>query len=174
MKNILIIGPPASGKLTIARAVAKSKGYFLFDNHRSIDAVSIINRDQSVAPTDLCLAIRKCVFELVAVQKIPTVFTLVYAHPIDEDEMDEFTSLLTTTEPPLIVQLHCSVEDAIVRCRATSREGTSKLATPDGIRQLFTKYDLISDYRPASNDVLHINTSTTAAEDAVQMILGKI
>lgn len=174
MRNIIIIGPPASGKLTIARAVTESRGYFLFDNHRSIDAVSIINKNQVVAPTGLVLAIRKCVFEIVAAQGIPTVFTLVYAHPIDEEEMNQFSSLLATTERPLIVQLHCSVEDATLRCQDISREGTSKLTTSDGVKNLFTEYDLNSDYRPASDDVLHINTSITTTADSLGMILERI
>lgn len=174
MRNVIIIGPPASGKFTIAKVLADAKGYFLFDNHRSIDAVSTITKDQGVAPAGLCLAIRRCVFEAVAAQKIPTVFTLVYAHPIDEEEMNAFSSLLTTTESPLIVQLHCPVEIAITRCRMPSREGTSKLTAPDGIRRLFTDYDLNSDYRPASYDVLHIDASTTTAEESVQMIMGRI
>jgi adenylate kinase family enzyme len=42
MKNIIIIGPPASGKFTIAKALVKTKGYFLFDNHKSIDAVELL------------------------------------------------------------------------------------------------------------------------------------
>lgn len=174
MRNIIIIGPPASGKLTIASALAESKGYFLFDNHRSIDAVSIITKNQGIAPTGLCRAIRKCVFEIVVAQNIPTVFTLVYAHPIDEDEMNQFSSLLKTTRWPLIVQLHCSLEDATLRCRDISREDTSKLTTSDGVKNLFAKYDLNSDYRPASGDMLHINTSIKTVAESLKMIFEKI
>lgn len=174
MRNIIIIGPPASGKLTIARALAEAKGYFLFDNHRSIDAVSIINKNQSIAPTGLCRAIRKCVFEIVVAQNIPTVFTLVYAHPVDENEMNQFSSLLKTSKWPLIVQLHCSVEDATLRCLDISREGTSKITTVAGVKNLFTEYDLNSDYRPSSDNVLHINTSITALAESLKMIFARI
>jgi shikimate kinase len=43
MCNILIFGPPASGKLSIASAIAKIGNYVVVDNHRTIDAANLIN-----------------------------------------------------------------------------------------------------------------------------------
>ena len=42
MKLIIIYGPPASGKLTVAKALSKKTGYKLFHNHIVNDALSEI------------------------------------------------------------------------------------------------------------------------------------
>jgi len=174
MRNIIIIGPPASGKLTIAKALARTKGYFLFDNHRSIDAVETVVAGQEIKPKGLCHAIRKCVFDAAAASNTPLVFTMVYAHPVDDEVMREYTELLTTDVPPLIVQLHCTREDSHRRCQDASRSGTSKIREPDRIDGLYAKFDMESDYGSPTQNVLHVNTSTTSVEDVMKTIMGRI
>jgi len=174
MRNLIIIGPPASGKLTIAKAVAKAKGYFLFDNHKSIDAVDILTADQEATPDALRQAIRKSVLEAAAAAGTPTIFTMVYGHPIDDDAMKEYTDLLTYAQTPVVVQLHCTQEDSVKRCQDVSRAGTSKITRPEHIEELYARFDLGSDYRPGSGDVVHINTSTTPSEDSVQRIMERL
>ena len=174
MRNVIIIGPPASGKLTIARRLAKANGYFLFDNHKSIDAVELLTADQVTTPKALRHAIRKGVFHAASGSNTATIFTMVYGHPMDDEIMKEYTDLLTNDTPPLIVHLHCTKEDSIKRCQDASRAGTSKITEPDCIEGLYAKFDIESDYRPASADVLHINTSTCSVEDSVRAIQERI
>jgi RNase adaptor protein for sRNA GlmZ degradation len=40
MKLVIFYGPPASGKLTTARALAKELRFFLLDNHKILDIIS--------------------------------------------------------------------------------------------------------------------------------------
>ena len=42
MKLVFIYGPPAAGKLTIARKVAEKAGLALFHNHLIVDAVGAV------------------------------------------------------------------------------------------------------------------------------------
>lgn len=42
MKLIFLYGPPAAGKLTIARALAVITGFAVFHNHLVVDAVESI------------------------------------------------------------------------------------------------------------------------------------
>jgi len=42
MNLILVYGPPAAGKLTVATEVSKLKKYVLFDNHKATDYISEI------------------------------------------------------------------------------------------------------------------------------------
>lgn len=174
MRNVIIIGPPASGKLTIAKALAKAHGYFLFDNHRSIDAVASLTADQQATPKGLCHAIRLAVFRAAAASGTPMVFTMVYGHPLDDEVMREYTETLTTDAPPLIVQLHCAREDARRRCRDESRYGTSKIREPDRIDGLYAKFDLESDYISPTQEVLHLNTSELSAEESVNAIMERV
>ena len=171
---LIIIGPPAAGKLTIAKALAKAHGYFLFDNHRSIDAVETIVAGQEIKPKDLCHAIRKCVFEAATASNTPLVFTMVYGHPLDDEVMREYTQMLTTDVPPLIVQLHCTREDSRTRCQDSSRSGTSKIREPDRIDGLYAKFDMESDYQSPTQEVLHVNTSALSVEEVLQTILKRI
>lgn len=136
MRNIIIIGPPASGKLTIANTLANAKGYFLFDNHRSIDATTILRTNQSVPFKGLCNVIRKSVMQAAVRSNTPIIFTMVYGHPIDDEIMDEYIDVMTTSEPPLVVQLHCSRQDAMNRCQNTSRVDTTKITDPRQLEDL--------------------------------------
>jgi len=126
MKNVIIIGPPASGKLTIAKRLAEERGYFLFDNHRSIDAAEVLSKDQSVTPKGLVGLIRNSVFQEMKKSETPLIFTMVYGYPVDDPYMEEYIQLLTGQEKPLVVQFHCSREDSKKRCQERSREGTSR------------------------------------------------
>ena len=42
MKLVFIYGPPAAGKLTIARKVAEKAGLALYHNHMIVDAVGAV------------------------------------------------------------------------------------------------------------------------------------
>lgn len=174
MRNIIIIGPPASGKLSIAKALTKEKGYFLFDNHRSIDAAGIINANQDVKPAGLCDQIRKCVLQAAASSNTPTIFTMVYGYPIDDEIMREYTEILTTDAPPVIVQLHCTREDSRKRSQDESRSGTTKLRDAAGIDRVYAKYDVETDYVSSIAEVLHLNTSELSVHESVKVIMEKI
>ncbi|MDD5706343.1 MAG: AAA family ATPase [Kiritimatiellae bacterium] len=173
MRSVIIIGPPASGKLTIAKALAKANGYFLFDNHRSIDALGTLTADQQVTPKGLCHAIRVAVLRAAAASGTPIVFTMVYGHRVDEEVMQEYTRILTTDAPPLIVQLHCAREDSRRRCGDESRCGTSKIREPDRIDGLYAKFDLESDYVSPTQEVVHLNTSKLSVEESVRSIMER-
>jgi cytidylate kinase len=174
MRNVIIIGPPASGKLTIAKALAKANGYFLFDNHRSIDAVEILTADQQATPKGLCHAIRMTVLQAAAAARTPTIFTMVYGHPIDDEVMRTYTEILTTDAPPLIVQLRCTRDDSRRRCGDGSRSGTSKIREPDRIDGLYAEFDLESDYVSPTQEVLHLNTSELSVEESVKAITERV
>lgn len=174
MRNIIIIGPPASGKLTIAKVLSKVNGYFLFDNHRSIDVVETLTADQQATPKGLCHAIRLAVFRAAAASGTPIVFTMVYGHPVDDEVMRDYTEILTNDVPPLIVQLHCAREDSRRRCQDESRSGTSKIRDPDRIDGLYTKFDLESDYISPTQEVLHLNTSELSAAESVNAIMERV
>ena len=49
MKIIIIYGPPATGKLTIAKEIAKKTGYKILDNHYVSDFLNSIVLDKSPA-----------------------------------------------------------------------------------------------------------------------------
>lgn len=170
MRSLVLIGPPASGKLAIARALASGLGLFLYDNHRSIDAGAVIRKDQVRCPDGLVGLLRRAVIEAAAIQGVPLVFTLVYDHRQDREELDDYLALLARREPPLLVQLHCRPEVAMARAGDPSREGTSKLRSAGGIARLYTEHDLDSPARPAGPDVMHIDSGTTPLAESIRRV----
>ena len=174
MRNIIIIGPPASGKLTIATAVANAKGYFLFDNHRSIDATTFLRANQSVQFKGLRDVIRKSVMQAAARTDIPIIFTMKYGHPIDDRILGEHIDAMTTREPPFVVQLHCSRQDAMKRCQDSSRVNTSKVKDPRQLEELHKKYDMETSYTQSDVEVLHIDTSNVTVDEAVERIIENL
>jgi len=52
MKLVFIYGPPASGKLTVARELATLTGYRLFHNHLIVDAVAAVSLLRAIALLD--------------------------------------------------------------------------------------------------------------------------
>ena len=49
MKVVLLYGPPATGKLTLAKEISKKTGYKIFDNHHTMDFLNSIILDKTKA-----------------------------------------------------------------------------------------------------------------------------
>jgi len=49
MRIIILYGPPATGKLTLAKSITKRTGYKLFDNHHTMDFLNGIVLDKTRA-----------------------------------------------------------------------------------------------------------------------------
>jgi len=87
MKLLLIYGPPAVGKLTVAKHVAAQSNYQLFDNHISIDFVENVFKRGHPSFSKTVEAVRTLMFEEAAKADVDLLFTLVYAHPVDDSYM---------------------------------------------------------------------------------------
>lgn len=79
MKLIIIYGPPAVGKLTVDRELAKVTGYKLFHNHLTVDLAYSLFPSGTKAYSDFVEKIRLEAFEAAAKNKIKgIIFTSVY------------------------------------------------------------------------------------------------
>lgn len=79
MKLIIIYGPPAVGKLTVARKLEKITGYKLFHNHLSVDLAYSLFLSGTKAYSDFVEKIRLEAIEAAAKNKIKgMIFTFVY------------------------------------------------------------------------------------------------
>ncbi len=85
MRLVFLYGPPAVGKLTVAKALARLTGYKVFHNHLTIDLVESIF-DWGTRPFwALVDKYRLELVETAARENIPgLVFTFVYAKPNDD------------------------------------------------------------------------------------------
>jgi len=170
MKLILIYGPPAAGKLTVATALSASTGFKLFHNHLTVDCVSAVF-DFGTAPFfKLVDKIRMDVVEEAARMKIGgLIFTFVYANPEDNRFIDDITATVERHGGEVcLVQLYCeegSLEERIV---SESRKKFGKVGTVEGLKELVRRYDLFSQV--PGRESLTINTTSLPVEEAVSRI----
>ena len=84
MKLIFIYGPPAIGKLTVAKELVKLTNYKLFHNHMTLDTVAPILEFDTDAFWGLVERLRLLILEEAAKQKVKgTIFTYCYDYPED-------------------------------------------------------------------------------------------
>ncbi|MEL7533352.1 MAG: AAA family ATPase [Bacteroidota bacterium] len=125
MKLIFVVGPPASGKMTVGAALAERCGLKLFHNHMSIELVRHFFDFGDAGFSDLDQKIRWSIFEAVAGSDLPgLIFTLVWA--FDEVEDHEYVAEITEIfakkgAEVYYVELVCSLEQRLFRNKQPSR-----------------------------------------------------
>jgi adenylate kinase family enzyme len=88
MKLVIIVGPPAVGKMTVGQELAKLTDLRLFHNHMSIELVHHFFDFGTPSFSKLVDAIRFGIFEEVAKSELEgLIFTLVWAFDYKEDEI---------------------------------------------------------------------------------------
>ena len=86
MANLIIIsGPQAVGKMTVAEHLKNKKGYSLMVNHDSIEPAIKIFEKSSEAQKEFKLLFRKCAFETAIKHNVDMIFTLVVAYDLPEE-----------------------------------------------------------------------------------------
>ncbi|HVE92019.1 MAG TPA: AAA family ATPase [Actinomycetota bacterium] len=91
---LLIVGPPAVGKMSVGREIALRTGYRLFHNHMSIEPVLQFFDYGHPSFGRLVEGFRRSVFEEVAQSDLPgLIFTFVWAFnlPSEADALEERT-----------------------------------------------------------------------------------
>lgn len=96
MRNlIIVIGPPAVGKMTVGQALSDQTGYPLLHNHVSIEVALRFFEFGTDGFNRISSTIRKTIFDTIADSELPgLIFTIVWA--FDEDKERESIERLTT------------------------------------------------------------------------------
>ena len=170
MKLLILYGPPAAGKLTIANHLASRTGFKVFHNHLSIDCVKPIFEFGSPPFGRLVDLIRRETIAEAARERVDLIFTFVYASGLD-DELFERT--ISTAEEnggeAYLVNLTCRPDEIRQRIGADSRVAMGKLASPDTFDQWLERYEMYSSY--PGRESLMIDTAETSPRDAAERII---
>jgi hypothetical protein len=184
MRLLLIIGPPAVGKMTVGRAVADRSDFRLFHNHHTIEMLLDVF-DYGTPPfVTLNAEIRRRVVEEAAAAGTDLIFT--YVMGMDEEaEADYLARLVEPYDSHIaVVELVADLGTRLGRNRTEHRLAEKKSKrdvdwSDDNVRELEAEFRMTSEPgREAPGDRLlaqwpHLvidNTDLSADETAEQIL----
>jgi hypothetical protein len=173
---VFIYGPPAVGKLAVARELAAldaQRGWRVYHNHVSLDCVATVFDWFSPAFNEAVAAVRLTMIRSGIEHRIPLIFTFVYAKPVDDafylDLFDKVESAGGTVYP---VRLTAQVETLRQRVLDPSRADTSKARTLEKLDEILRTYD--TTHALPDRESLTIDTDQYSARQAAERIIRHI
>jgi len=169
LRLIFIYGPPAVGKLTIARELSKYTGFKLFHNHISIQEVGSIFDFGTPIFWQLVGNFRKEMIKAAVEEDINTIFTMVYAKGPDDKYVENIRNLVESKRGRVcFVRLHCNKEELLRRVKTRSRREWGKLNSRNELEDLLRKYYLFG--KVTGGRSLSIDTSILTPREAALKI----
>jgi len=149
MKLVIIYGPPATGKLTVAKELSKITGYKVFHNHLTVDLVYSIFPSGTRAYSDLVEKIRLYAIESAAENKIKgMIFTLVYGVETHGGKTEDLfikkiiKKVKKYKGQVLFVKLSCEEKELERRLKYPSRKAFKKINDIRIINSIKKKFNL--------------------------------
>jgi len=121
---VIVIGPPAVGKMTVGRALARLCGMGLFHNHASIEPFLEVFEYGSASFRRLSSGMRSRVFEEAATTGRSLVFTYVWAFdsPSDREAIDAWSKIFEDVGGKVFfVELRATQQTRLARNRTAER-----------------------------------------------------
>ncbi len=171
MKLLYLYGPPAAGKLTVAKELAALTGFRLFHNHLSIDAVRPVFDFGTDPFWRLVHSIREGVLAEAAREGVDLIATGVYAHPKDRETFERrFQAVESNGGSVCLVQLTCDRAELEARVGTPERIAMGKLANVDDLRATFAEFDEFSPI--PGRESLCLDTTLLPPEAAARQIVA--
>lgn len=166
LKFILIHGPEASGKLTVAKSLQQLTGFNLFHNHVSIDVGNVLFRYGEPAFDELVFAVRLLVFEAAAKENLPgLIFTWAYTDPQCRGMHNKIVETLSQYDAEIsYVYLNCEQREREARVIQSDRTQARKIDTIEQLRTALKRKNCVPI--PNVNSLTIENTSLSAEETA--------
>ena len=147
MTLIILHGPPAVGKLTVANALAAKTGFKVFHNHLSIDCTQPVFEFGTEDFWRMNIRIRCDVIAEAARQGIDIVHTCCYGKGPDDEYFRELVSAARDNGGDVhAVLLHCRDEVRKERIVHESRVRMRKLTDPGAVEGSQLRNDLLSPH----------------------------
>lgn len=175
MNLILLYGPPAAGKLTVATELSNTLGYKLVDNHKAIDYLVELfprsdNKELELARSRLGRKIRLDMFEAAANAGVNLITTFA---PLSPGTTDFMRQVRATVEGAgghaLFVQLLPSRDVLLERVTAESRQG-KKIDNHDLWHEVVGTNDAAFETFPDLEHCVLDNSDLTPAQAVEQII----
>lgn len=171
MNLVYVYGPPAVGKLTVAKELARRTGYKIFHNHLTIAAVQPVFDTGTESYYRALHGIRERILAEAALGGIDLVVTGVYSHP---ESADPWRRRLAAVEDNggrvCLVHLVCSEQALEQRVTAGGRREMGKLAAVGPLRKNVATRDF---FTPVPNrDSLRIDNTDLPAPTVASRIIA--
>ena len=168
-RHILLYGPPAAGKLTVAAELAKRYDLKVVDNHASVDPALRLFTFGEPGFGALVEELRVTLIRAAARAGVDIVTTLVYGHPVDDEHVRRITGATTDLGGHVdYVQLRPPDDVLESRVSMPSRVETKEISTVETLRACLDRYDLST---PIHAEDLCID-NTDLAPDVVARTIG--
>lgn len=167
---VMIYGPPAVGKLTVASALAAQTGFRVFDNHATINAVTPVFEFGSAPYERIVNDLRLAMFREAAAEEVSLIFTVVYAQPVDDELFGRYLAPFDGPDHVVAaVRLHADPATIRERVGLADRRARHKISDPVNWDEIVSQYQL--DGAIPHVPSLAIDTTTTAPEPAATTII---
>src|SRR6266446_10427073 len=137
MTLVFLHGPPAVGKLTVARELSRLTGFPLFHNHLTVDLVSSLFAFGTPAFVSLREQIWLTAFAEAARSDLSLIFTFNPERTVNEEFIQKTIDVIESAGGRvLFVELTCSQGELERRMEQPSRKEFGKLSSVDQYRSL--------------------------------------
>jgi adenylylsulfate kinase-like enzyme len=142
LKLLFLHGPPAAGKLTVARSDRRK----LFDNHVAIDLARHIFDFGAPAFWNLVADVRCLALEKAAEARLPLlVLTCCYSDPYDRPQVARYEAILASHGGELVaVFLQCPTAVLRARVSAQERVARGKVSDPTALDRLVEDSNMVA------------------------------
>jgi hypothetical protein len=171
MKLVFLHGAPATGKLTVAKALLGMAPGRLFDNHAAIDFARTIFDFGAPGFWELVHTVRYSAMDAAAEHGVALVVTtFCYVEPDDRVQFEKFEEIMRRHGGELLpVFLHCSREEAARWVGNPDRVERRKMTSAESLNRYLD--DCIFSLVPRP-DCLKLDTEVMSAEATAQEIIS--
>ena len=174
MKLIIIHGPPAAGKLTIANALSKRTDFKVFHNHLTIDCTEPIFAFGAPGFWDINVKLRCEIIAESARRDIDVIHTFCYAKDIDDEYYRQLVRAATDNGAEVhAVYVNSRDEVRKQRIGDESRVRMRKLTDAASVDRQRGEDLLFSVHPDFAGETLVIDTSDISPDEAASMIIER-
>ena len=169
MKFILIYGPPATGKLTVAKELQNITNYKLLHNHLIVDLIEAIDVERTPDYFKLEKKLFTEVLNFAIKRHVNVISTFLYAYGVDDPFMNFLASTIKKSGGEIyFIQLTCSKEKLMERVTNPSRKKFGKIKDPTKLQWLLEKYDLETPFVDTNYTIDNSNKSPSEVAQEIK------
>ena len=171
-KLIMIYGPPAVGKLTVAQELGEITGYKLLHNHMLADIYGPIFGYGTEIGARLNVTFRGEIYEAAAKSGLSgLISTFFYYGEKHHGFIKELINRVVSNNGEVcFVRLFCSKKKLLERVVMASRKKFHKIASVEKLNEVLGKHDINATLPQTMTKTLEINTNRLSPKEAALII----